>query len=115
MTMKQITDALDHIGAMSRFELQTHLGLSHLAVNKQIRQLRNKKRIHITRFERQPDGVQGRCIPVYALGDKEDAQPLRAATRRDVSQRYYERHSAVISTRRYAKQRAALGPWAGLV
>lgn len=114
MTMQQIADALADIGPMSGVELQAHLDISRLAVNRQVKQLRTKQLVHITRYERQPDGHQGRCIPVYALGGKEDAVPLKANSRRDVGQRYYERHSAAISTRRYSKRRAALGPWAGL-
>ena len=114
MTMQQITHALEHIGPLSALELSLQLVLSRLAVNKQVKQLREKKRVYITRFERQPDGVQGRCTPVYALGEKNDAKPLDRNHRREVSQRYYARHSAVISTRRYSKRRTALGVWAGL-
>lgn len=114
MTMQQITAALEDIGQMSALELCTHLGLSRLATNKQIKQLRTRKAIHIARYERQPDGLQGRCIPVYALGDAADALPLPARKPAEINRRYYARNVALVSVRRYSKQRGALGVWAGL-
>ena len=114
MTMQQITAALDAIGPMSAHELCVHLGISRLATNKQIKQLRDKKAIHIAHHERQPDGVQGRCIPMYAQGDAPDAAAPGMRSKRDTNQRYHKRHSAIISARRYPVQRSALGVWAGL-
>lgn len=114
MTMKQIADCLLNIGPMSAFELQLHIGVSRLATNKQIKQLRTKGLVRVDSFERQPNGTKGRCIPVYALGDAPDALALRALTSKIINQRYNARHAAIISTRRYSKQRGALGVWAGL-
>ena len=115
MTMPQITAALENIGPMSGAELARHLGIARLDSNKQVKQLRDKRLVHIAHYERQPDGQQGRCIPVYALGGSPDAVPPKARSHTETNQRYHARHAAIISTRRYAKRRQALGVWAGLI
>lgn len=115
MTMQQITDSLLNIGPMTAFELHVHIGLRRLTTNQQIKLLRNSKSIHITRYDRQPEGVKGRCSPVYALGDLPDAEPLKRVSKKITNQRYTTRYAAVISTKRYSKKRNALGVWAGLI
>ena len=114
MTMQKIINSLGRIGPMSGAELAQFIGITHVATNKQLRQLRNLQSVHITRYERQPDGKQGRCIPVYALGNLADAAPLKMRNYSDISKRYYQRHRMEISVRRYHKQRTYLGAWAGL-
>jgi len=115
MTMKQITTALDDIGPMSALELHRLMGITRLATNKQIKLLRDKGLIRIERYDRQPDGTQGRAAPIYGLGSEPDAQPIRAQSTRQRNQKYNRRHAALISARRYPHVRQAAGVWAGLM
>lgn len=113
--MAQITTALDDIGPMSALELACLTGLVRLTVNKQIRQLRAKGEIHIARYEHQPDGQRGRLIVVYGIGGVEDAPLMPARTVKQRNRKYYQRHAALISARRYPHVRQAAGVWAGLM
>jgi len=111
----EIVRLLTNIGGMSMAELARLIGEKRIRVQKAVRVLRNRRGVYVLRYERQPDGVKGRCTPVYAVGPGEDAKPPTKRSRADTCKRYYKRHSASISARRYTKQREQLGVWRGLV
>lgn len=113
-TDKEVLRLLTDIGEMSMAEMVRLTGLKHMRVQKAVRVLRDAGHMYIQRYERQPDGVKGRCTPIYVAGIGEDAKPLPRLSRKTVCKRYRERHAAIISTRRYTKQREQLGVWSGL-
>lgn len=106
-------DLLIFVGPMTRLELQQMLKLSDQDVISAIRRLKEAKRIRICKYER-PDG-NGNFAPVYAEGAGADAKRPKPLTKEEVTRRYNQRHSAVISARRYAEYHKAMGPWAGLM
>ena len=113
MTGDDLIAVLTAAGPMSALELMSHMGMNRNMISTRVR--RARPRIHIERYERQPDGVGGRCAPIYAAGVGTDAQPLKRLSRFQVTKRYRERHAAVISARRYRDYHIAQGPWAGLL
>lgn len=115
MSQLNLLNALSTIGPMTRLELENVLKLSNAATAYAIQQLRLHKHIHICGYERQPEGLRGGMAPIYKLGDKPDAPKPKAYTRQEIDKRYREKHSLLISMRRYKNYRKQLHVWSGLM
>ena len=100
---------------MGAKELTAYLDISRWMVTRRIRNARNAKLIHITRYERQTGGVGGRAIPIYAAGKKVDAKEPKRLSKKEVNRRYRERHAIVISAKRYPDYHVNKGVWRGLI
>lgn len=111
----QVLYTLDDVGPLSSYDMALLLNRTQLSIGGSLRRLRKRKLIHITKYERQPDGQKGRCIPIYAVGDVPDAPPLKRIGVLEVNKKYRKRHAAIISARRYVTERKQLGVWGGLV
>lgn len=109
---------LDTIGPMTAAELERLMNRSRPSVNESLRLLRRStpKRIHIHRYDRQPDGTRGRCVPVYAVGDLPDAPEPGGLSSKQRNEKYRQRHRARLNARNRAR-RGSVGPniWMGLV
>lgn len=110
---RDLTRALIDAGPMSRAELVLHLRSTPDAVSYLLRKARPG--IYIVRYDRQPEGVSGRCAPVYAVGNRPDATPLARLSNAETRKRYHARHTRLISIRRYPDYHRDQGVWAGLV
>ena len=97
-------------GPMAVRDLAEELGKTNSSVSAKLTTMRQRgKPIRILRYERQPDGVQGRLIPVYELGTEPDAPmpklaPLKKRMR-NYQRKYRERHEGRV----YLKERAGKG------
>lgn len=114
-TCEAVYAALDDIGPMSTAELMLFLDRKAAAMNDATRRLRMRKMVHITRWERQPDGHKGAMIPIYAAGDAEDAPKPKPLDVKQRNKRYRKRHAVAISIRRYGDARNSVGMWSGLL
>lgn len=111
----EVLALLDDIGPMSTADMARLTGRTQQSIGDSLRRLRSRRMIHIARYERQPDGHRGRCTPVYAVGDVQDAPEPRQIGVSERNKAYRRRHKALISARRYTAQRTALGVWSGLL
>jgi predicted ArsR family transcriptional regulator len=115
--LQAIISALETVGPMSRWELTEYTGRSATGVVEPLQVLRGRNIVHIAKYRRQ-NGVQGRSIPLYALGNKPDAIEPPRETRAKVMARYNKKHSATIALRKRLQKAAAEGvvatPWMGL-
>lgn len=114
MSMENIMSALVNIGPLKQVELMQFLRISSVTAFRQIKALKEAKKIHITRFERQPSGKRGSPSPVYAAGRGVDAVKPEPKTQQQRNREYKERHGAIIAARKKPTRRIALGMWAGL-
>ena len=106
---------LDSIGAMSAVELERLTGFPRLTVNCCLSILRTKKKIYIHKFDRQPDGKAGRCIPSYAIGDLPDAVEPPQVDSRARNAKYRKRHSAILLARGRVRRGNTINVWGGLM
>ena len=111
---EQLLDLMLTYPPASCAELATLSGWTQMMIADALRILRRKRLVYIASYERQPEGQKGRCIPIYAVGNKIDASPLPRIRKSLIDKRYRQRHAALISARRYPNVRTQLGPWAGL-
>lgn len=112
---EQILRALQLVGPMGTTEMARYLSRTNTSVNDSIRRLRRDERVHIVRYDHQPDGTRGRMIPIYAEGGGGDAEYPGATDASTRNKKYRARHSKLISIRRYHKLREKVGMWAGLL
>jgi len=110
----QMLKMLDDVGPMSAFELARAMGLKRLSCNHHLSQLRKYGHIHIGSYVRQRAGLRGRCIPMYAVGAGEDAEPLEPIPRIQVDANYRERHRAILIARDAVRHKREVNIWAGL-
>ena len=90
-----ILAALDEQGPMSRAEIAKALGMERTAVSAIITRMRMPtkkfpKRIYISTYVYEADGLRYYPRAVYALGDKKDARKPKAS-RLEVRRRYDQR------------------------
>lgn len=109
-----VLHAVETVGPMSAREIGHLLGRSRASVANSIRDLRANGLIHISAYERQPDGQGGRFILIMAPGNHPDAKYPKRRSKKETDKRYRERHAAAISARRYGDHRG-LGVWSGLL
>ena len=108
--------ALDDIGPMTTYELIRLLGRKRNSVVYTLSTLRKARRIHVCRWERQPEGTQGRMAPVYAIGNEPDVKQPNRRGPKEVSTRYRKRHATEISVRRYGDRSTKVNNiWSGLL
>lgn len=110
-----VLKALKDIGAMSASELELHTGFKRLVVNDCLRRLRDKGEIYVSRFERQPDGTAGRCIPYYTAGCGVDAMEPKQLTSKQRNAMYRKRHAAILRARTNARRGRTVSMWKGLM
>lgn len=107
--------ALKDIGSMNAAELELHTGFTRLVVNDCLRRLRDKGLIYIARFERQPEGLAGRCIPFYSAGCGVDAMEPKQLTSKQRNAMYRKRHRARLNARMRARRGSVINVWKGLM
>lgn len=111
----EIFKALMDVGSMNAAELELHTGFTRLVVNDCLRRLRDKGLVYIAKYERQPDGQAGRCIPFYAVGCGVDAMPLKQLTSNERNAKYRKRHAAILRARTNARRGRTVNIWKGLM
>ena len=105
-TREKILDLLD-IAPMSAPELTREWRLTESTVRWHIRNLRDAKLVRIARWEK--SGKQ--AMPIYGLGNAQDANKPRPLHRLEIHRRYNARHAARI---RAQQRKAPATPWDGL-
>jgi hypothetical protein len=107
---------LRDLGPMSAKELMELTKRSRRAIWDSLVILRNAKRIHICRYDRQEDGVAGRCIPIYKVGNKPDCPKLERVSVLERDRKYRKRNKAVISAKKRAVATGGVAHvWGGLL
>ena len=114
MSMSDILAALDDIGPMKQRELATFLGLGKDTIFIQLKNLRRLGKVHIARYEPQPDGKRGSSSPVFAIGAGEDAPKPRAKTQQERTRSYRARNRVKLNAKKHPVRRTAMGVWVGL-
>lgn len=105
---------LRDIGPMTAAEIAKQVGRGISSSRSYVRELRQLRVVFITAYERQPDGMAGRCIPVYAVGDLPDvAEPRKTPLQR--SRDYIKRHRARLWARDTIRNERTPNFWAGLM
>lgn len=111
---KKILKLVQELGPISTGEIVFMLRISRSAVAEHLRNLKRNLDIHIGKYEHQPEGTRGRCIPQWVAGSGPDAHEkgrsdkVRARASRS-------RNSAALSVRKYPEYNKAKGVWRGLL
>jgi hypothetical protein len=95
MSIKQTVQVFDLLlqGSFSRVELARRAGTSPKFVGRVLQEMKAQKLIYVIAYTNQTDGRNR--VKIYALGDEEDAQPIRSQSQEDRSRRSYLKKVAV--------------------
>ena len=112
----EVLKALESAGAMGTAELSTHMGMTKSSIVDSLRRLMKRNRAHIVRFDHQPNGVQGRMIPIYQAGEGDNAEPPKRKTSKMVNAAYRKRHAARLKVKKHIRRGSfESNVWAGLM
>lgn len=97
-------------GPASRFDLAERTGAPPKTVGRMLTELKNQKMIYVIGYSNETDGRNR--VKIYALGDYEDAQPVRSTTQEERSRKSYTKKVQAIKAARIKTTFAGgVSPW----
>lgn len=119
MSMQSIREALTRHGPMTAAQLGARVELSPPSISSQLKNLREKREVHIMDWILFTGNGPGRNTPIYALGDAPDAaskpRGKRALSKAAKEAKAAKAAAVQAKARAYAEVRQQAGMWGGLV